>query len=127
MCLGNKTPSESTGCTGDGAELDGRGLHRDLDILYKGKTLSLDEDEGLVTAYEGPRGVTRAASMLPAPGTLMFQGPFDVREDDGGLSMVVCVPESDAGDETLSYISIFMPVQCCLETQPVHIQGMIGI
>lgn len=127
MRLGNKMPSGSMQGTGDGAELDGWGLHRDLDILYKGKTLSVDEEEGLISACEGPRGVTRAASMLPALGTLMFQGPFDVREEDGGLSMVVCVPESDAGDETLSYISIFMPVQCCLETQPVHIQGMIGI
>lgn len=65
--------------------------------------------------------------MLPAPGTLKFQGLFDAREDDGGLGKVVHVPESDAGDETLSYISIFMPVQCCLETHPVHVQGMIDI
>lgn len=59
--------------------------------------------------------------MLPAPGTLKFHGPFDVREDEGGLGMVVRVPESDAGDETLSYIRVFTLVQRCLETQPVHV------
>lgn len=65
--------------------------------------------------------------MLPDPGTLMFLGVFDVREDDEGHGMVVHVPESGAGGETLCYISVFMPVQGCLETQPAHILGMVGV
>lgn len=40
--------------------------------------------------------------------------------------MVLHVLESDAGDETLSYIRVFVPAECCLETQPIHIQGMVG-
>jgi len=65
--------------------------------------------------------------MLTAPETLVSQGHFHVREDDGGFGTVVRVPEPDAGDETPSCISVLMPAQRCLETRPAHTQGMTGI
>lgn len=81
----------------------------------------MEEDEGLITSDENTCGDTGAVTMLPALGILMFEGDFDVQEDDGGLGMVVHVPEPDAGDGTLSYISAFVHLHCCLDTQLVHI------
>lgn len=65
---------------GDGAEVDGWRLH-----LIKTQNLELGGDEDLIAGDEGPRGVPGAASVLPAPQPLGFQGPYDVQEEDGGL------------------------------------------